>query len=176
MVMDLACALPSPQVAGVPSQVAAENLEVLENLSRLERVVQEELTTQLAPGSNTTNMGQLMEACAKSQNEETALLLQVFLGMFGAAWLYIDRYDLFAAAFVPTVSCCGFVCLHTVTGVAKHLHSREDQGNEGMKFIGFLMAFVICFSSFWNLSFWIWGIVQIAGHSVTNGEGCSLRH
>jgi len=45
----------------------------------------------------------LPDGCAGAPSQQTALILQILLGPFGAAYGYIGHWDMFAIAFIPTI-------------------------------------------------------------------------
>merc|ERR1712086_525747 len=102
--------------------------------------------TAPAPTSTPTANHDLRERklnlhCHDAQSEETAAYLQGFLGAFGAAWGYIDRWDLFCAAFIPqALFCC---CIHPMIGMLQKKAEAEGEGG------GVLLA-VACVG-FWVL-------------------------
>merc|ERR1712139_464599 len=57
-------------------------------------------------GAGISNLGN--PACADAPSNETALLLQIFLGTLGTAYGYVEQWGLFCAAFIPLIFFCCF--------------------------------------------------------------------
>merc|ERR1712070_514604 len=130
-------------------------------------------------GAGISNLGN--PACADAPSNETALLLQIFLGTLGTAYGYVEQWGLFCAAFIPLI----FFCCFSV-GMKANLESQgggyertpdnpisesEIKGNPMLA----LGSCLTCLCTFWIFGFWIWGIVQFADHEILAGDGCVLK-
>jgi len=100
--------------------------------------------------------------CKNAPDHETTLYLQIFLGLFGAAYGYIGLWDWFCAAFVPMSLA---TCLCCVT------HNFIDEKRAG--FIGLQVVYGVLFV--YCLGLWIWGLVEICDHSLHDADGCPLK-
>merc|ERR1712070_208596 len=148
-----------------------------------DKIVPEPLTEALqlkaGSGSGISELGG--PKCADAPSNETALLLQIFLGTLGTAFGYVGQWGLFCGAFIPFI----FFCCFSV-GMKANLESQgggyertpdnpisesEIKGNP-------MLALGSCLTrlcTFWIFGFWIWGIVQFADHEILAGDGCVLK-
>jgi len=108
-------------------------------------------------------------SCSDAPAQDTAMLLQVFLGFFGAAYGYIGQWGLFVGAFAPIFFfCCslfGFTCNNDC-----EMKTIKLSWGSGACLVNLISA-VLCT---WCLSLWIYGMVMIAQHRLYAGNGCPL--
>merc|ERR1712054_734797 len=57
-------------------------------------------------------------ACADAPSHGVALLLQIFLGVFGAGYAYVGKWGMFAVAFAPSFVLCFPALAFTMGGTA----------------------------------------------------------
>merc|ERR1712072_412825 len=107
------------------------------------------------------------QLCDNPPSQTTALLYQIFLGTFGAAYGYVDRWVLFAAALAPGIIGCVLGC------IAKML---KPEGEEKASCASLAVGIMACTFCCWNCGFWIWGMVQICNNDLKTGDDCTLKN
>lgn len=97
-------------------------------------------------------------------------MLQIFLGVTGAAYGYMDRWDWFSVAFVLFILPCCLCCYTLITGVSNAF--KEDPGSmTGLVLVMYLFKCVLFVAT---IVIWIWGIVMISNKDLDDGNGMKL--
>merc|ERR1712086_292619 len=112
-----------------------------------------------------------LTACADAPEHETALYLQGFLGFWGAAYGYLDRWDWFAFAFIPAMALMLVCCIRA--GCQK---AAEDDKSGVCCCMNCLIGVPFCIISsvlsVYCLALWIYGLVEICNHNFKDANGC----
>jgi len=114
----------------------------------------------------------------KHKSQPTALLLQIFLGWIGAAYAYLQRWELLSVAvvlFVLTFCICGCAVYRfapKVSGGRKEGAATVSPNDDGQWCLEIFMPMACCcLLSSGIMVFHIWGIVVIASGTLADGNG-----